>query len=102
MGTPRRLVLWRILLPASLPASLTGLRIALGFTFVIGIATEMLAANSGIGKLIFIYGESGAYDFMFAAILALVCAVYAVDTALARLTTFLLRWQDTEPRPVGA
>jgi ABC-type nitrate/sulfonate/bicarbonate transport system permease component len=102
MGTPPRLVLWRVLLPASLQASLTGLRIALGFTFVIGVATEMLAANSGIGKLIFIYGESGAYDFMFAAILALMCAVYAADTALLRLTTFLLRWQDTEPPPVHA
>ena len=64
-------MLWRILLPASLQASLTGFRIALGFTFVVAIATEMLAANSGIGKLIFIYGDSGAYDFMTAAVLAL-------------------------------
>ena len=96
MGTPGRVVLWRILLPASLPASLTGLRIALGFTFVIGIATEMLAANSGIGKLIFVYGESGAYDFMFAAVLALVCVVYGADLALLRLTAYLLRWQERE------
>ena len=96
MGTPDRVVLWRILLPASLQESLTGLRIALGFTFVIGIATEMLAANSGIGKLIFLYGESGAYDFMLAAVLALVCVVYCVDAALLRLTAHLLRWQETD------
>jgi len=96
------MLLWRILLPASLQASATGLRIALGFTFVIGIATEMLAANSGIGTLIFIYGESGAYDFMFAAIFALICAVYVADTALVRVTAFLLRWQDTEPGQMGA
>ncbi len=98
MGTPGRLVLWRILLPASLQASLTGLRIALGFTFVIGIATEMLAAGSGIGKLIFLYGESGAYDFMFAAVLALVCVVFLVDAGLLRLTAHLLRWQETDAK----
>ena len=98
MGTPDRVLLWRILLPASLQSSLTGLRIALGFTFVIGVATEMLAANSGIGKLIFIYGDGGAYDFMFAALGALMCVVYVVDAVLLRLTGHLLRWQENEPR----
>ncbi len=96
MGTPDRAILWRILLPASLPASLTGLRIALGFTFVVAIATEMLAANSGIGKLIFVYGESGAYDFMFAAILSLVGVAFLADAGLLRLTAYLLRWQERE------
>ena len=49
---------------------MTGLRIALGFSFVLAISSEMIAANSGIGKLIFMYGENGAYDYMFAAIAA--------------------------------
>lgn len=95
MGTPARVLLWRVLLPASLHSSLTGLRIALGFTFVIGVATEMLAANSGIGKLIFIYGESGAYDSMFAAVLAIVCVAYLADAVLLQVTGHLLRWQES-------
>ena len=98
MGTPRRQLLWRILLPASMQASLAGLRIALGFTLVIGISTEMIAANSGIGKLIFLYGESGAYDYMFAAVLALVTIVYLADAGLLRLTDHLLRWVDPDQR----
>jgi NitT/TauT family transport system permease protein len=92
MGTPRHALLWRVLLPASLQASLAGLRIALGFTFVSGISTEMIAANSGIGRLIFQYGESGSYDYMFAAVLTLVTVVFLADAALVRLTDFLLRW----------
>jgi NitT/TauT family transport system permease protein len=92
MGTPRHALLWHILLPASLQASLAGLRIALGFTFVSGISTEMIAANSGIGRLIFQYGESGAYDYMFAAVLTLVSLVFLADAALVRLSNHLLRW----------
>jgi NitT/TauT family transport system permease protein len=98
MGTPRGAILWRILLPASMQASLAGLRIALGFTFIIGISTEMIAADTGIGKLIFIYGESGAYDFMFAAVLALITTVYLADAGLQRLTDVILRWQEPVAR----
>jgi len=57
-----------IFLRHALPDIMTGLRIALGFSFVLAISSEMIAANSGIGKLIFMYGENGAYAYMFAAI----------------------------------
>ncbi len=96
MGTGRVAMHWRILLPAAMRPTLTGVRTALGFSFIIGIATEMLAANLGIGKLIFQYGESGAYDYMFAAVLALMSVVYGIDAALLRLINHLLRWQDDD------
>ena len=47
----------------------TGIRIALGFCFVLTISAEMIAARTGIGKLIFLYGENGAYAYMFGGIL---------------------------------
>lgn len=101
MGTGRWAMRWRILLPAALRPTLTGVRTALGFCFIIGIATEMLAANLGVGKLIFLYGESGAYNYMFAAVLVLMLVVYGVDSALVRVSTHLLRWQDNERVGVG-
>ena len=96
MGTGRSAMTWRILLPAAMRPTLTGIPTALGFSFIIGIATEMLAANLGIGKLIFQYGESGAYDYMFAAVLALMSVVFVIDAALLRLINHLLRWQDDD------
>jgi NitT/TauT family transport system permease protein len=98
MGTSERRLLWKILLPASLHAILTGLRIALGFSFVIAIAGEMIAANSGIGKLMFIYGESGSYDYMFAAVTAIVALAYVADRLTVALSNRLLRWDDIESR----
>jgi ABC-type nitrate/sulfonate/bicarbonate transport system permease component len=98
MGTSRRRLMWKILLPASLHAILTGLRIALGFSFVIAIAAEMIAANAGIGKLMFIYGESGSYDYMFAAVTAIVALAYAADRLTVAISNRLLRWDDIENR----
>lgn len=95
MGTPRREVLIRILLPASLPSILSGIRIALGFSFVLTLSAEMIAAKSGIGKLIYLYGENGAYAHMFAGIAAVVVLAYSADRALLRAERHLLRWHDS-------
>ena len=46
MGTPRHLILWRILLPGALLSIFTGVRIALGFCFVLTISAEMIAAKT--------------------------------------------------------
>lgn len=95
MGTPRRLIHWRVLLPASLLSILTGVRIALGFCFVLTISAEMIAAKTGIGKLIFLYGENGAYAHMFGGLLAVVIVAYAADRALLAAMAHFLRWHDS-------
>jgi NitT/TauT family transport system permease protein len=95
MGTPRWKILWRVLLPASLHPILIGVRIALGFCFVLTISAEMIAAKSGIGKLIFFYGESGAYAYMFGGLAAVVVVAYAADRALLAAMHHLLRWDDS-------
>jgi NitT/TauT family transport system permease protein len=95
MGTPHRLILWRILLPSSLLSIFTGVRIALGFCFVLTISVEMIAAKSGIGKLIFLYGENGAYAYMFGGLLAIVVVAYAADRTLLATMNYFLRWHDS-------
>lgn len=94
MGTPPRQVLTRVLLPAALPAVLTGTRIALGFSFVLTISAEMIASTDGIGRLIFMYGENGAYPFMFAAIGVVVVVAFVADRLFLALMRLLLRWHE--------
>ena len=93
MGTGRKDLMWLVQLPASMHGILTGARIALGFSFVIAVAAEMIAAKIGIGKLIFMYGENGSYDYMFAAVVAIVAVACLADALLVALTDHLLRWQ---------
>jgi ABC-type nitrate/sulfonate/bicarbonate transport system permease component len=95
MGTPRYAILWRILLPGALLSILTGVRIALGFCFVLTISAEMIAAKSGIGKLIFLYGENGAYAYMFGGLLAVVIVAYGADRLLLAGMHYFLRWHDS-------
>jgi NitT/TauT family transport system permease protein len=94
LGTPNWKMLFRVLLPASSHAILTGTRIALGFSFIITIAAEMIVANYGIGKLMFQYGDSGAYNYMFAAIITVVVVAYLADRALLAFNNHILRWQE--------
>ncbi|HVY59423.1 MAG TPA: ABC transporter permease [Xanthobacteraceae bacterium] len=95
MGYSRRQMLWRIFLPHALPDIMTGLRIALGFSYVLAISSEMIAATSGIGKLIFMYGENGAYSYMFAAIACVVVVAYLGDRLLLWMTRRCLKWHDS-------
>jgi NitT/TauT family transport system permease protein len=95
MGTARSRILTRILVPAAALSILTGVRIALGFSWVLTISAEMLAAKTGIGKLIFLYGENGSYAYMFAGILAIVAVAYAADRLMVRIIRRALRWHES-------
>jgi ABC-type nitrate/sulfonate/bicarbonate transport system permease component len=95
LGTRPREMLLRVFLPHALPDIFAGLRVALGFSFVLAISSEMIAATNGIGKLIFMYGENGAYDYMFAAIGCVVVVAFLADRLLLVLTGKCLRWHES-------
>jgi ABC-type nitrate/sulfonate/bicarbonate transport system permease component len=95
LGTSPRNMLWRVFLPHALPDIFTGLRIALGFSFVLAISSEMIASSNGIGKLIFMYGENGAYDYMFAAIACIVIVAFLADRLMLIVTKRCIRWHES-------
>ncbi|MBW3564164.1 MAG: ABC transporter permease [Acidobacteria bacterium] len=58
-------VLVRVVFPASLPSILTGLRIALGISWLVLVAAEMIAVDSGLGYLIIDARNAGKrYDLV--------------------------------------
>jgi NitT/TauT family transport system permease protein len=95
LGASRRQLLWRILLPHALPDIFTGLRIALGFSFVVAISAEMIASTAGIGRLTFMYGENGSYDYMFAAVASIVLVAFLADRAILAVGAMCLRWHES-------
>jgi ABC-type nitrate/sulfonate/bicarbonate transport system permease component len=95
LGTSAREMLLRVYLRHALPDILTGFRIALGFAFVIAVSSEMIASTSGIGKLIFMYGENGSYDYMLAAISCVVVIAFLVDRCVLAASRRVLRWHDS-------
>ena len=102
LGTSERKMLSLIYLRHALPDIFTGLRIALGFSFVLAISAEMIASTNGIGKLVFMYGENGAYSYMFAAIGCIVIVAFLADRAMLAVTGWCLRWHESSLRPETA
>ena len=63
-------LLRKIVFPAALPQILIGLRIALGIAWLVIVAGEMIAVDSGLGYLVIDSRNSGKrYDLVVAAML---------------------------------
>jgi len=52
LGTSKSAVLWRVILPSSMPAILDSLRLILGWAWTYVIVAELVGASSGIGYTI--------------------------------------------------
>lgn len=80
---------WQVFLYVTLPASvgfiLTGMRVALGNSFMTVISAEILSANTGLGYLIYSSRVFFRADVMFAAILLLGAMGFAADRLFAVL-----------------
>jgi NitT/TauT family transport system permease protein len=75
----------RVILPAALPRVLTGLRVALGVAWLVVVAAEMIAVDSGLGYLVIDSRNAGKrYDLVVAAMLLIGLIGLALNT-LVRL-----------------
>jgi NitT/TauT family transport system permease protein len=87
-------LLTKVLLPAALPQILIGLRIALGIAWLVVVAAEMIAVDSGLGYLVIDSRNSGKrYDLVVAAILMIGVIGLVLDLAFRRLEKLRsVRW----------
>ena len=63
-GASRGEMLKRIAIPTALPSIFTGLRLSLGSSWMALVAAEMLAANKGLGYMIYISRSLGRADLI--------------------------------------
>jgi ABC-type nitrate/sulfonate/bicarbonate transport system permease component len=80
-ATPAQ-VYTRIYLPAMLPLILTGLRLGLIFCIIGVLLAEMYASRSGIGRLIFSWGEAYQIPELMAGILLVSLLTIAINEAM--------------------
>ncbi len=93
LGASRRDLFRYVVLPAALPAIITGLRLAFALSFFVIVAAEFIAADSGLGYLI-----NDARTFFLVSQMLLGAAVIGIigfvfNWALRRLEARLLRWR---------
>lgn len=73
----------RVILPGVLPQVLTGLRLAIGITWIVLVPCEMLGVQAGLGYFILDTRDRLAYDQLMAVVLMIGILGYMLD-ALAR------------------
>lgn len=90
-GAGAMAVLRRVVLPASLPAVLGGLRISLNSVIHVTIAVEIVSAVSGLGALIWLSWEVLRVDRLYATLV--VIAIIGVGS------TWLVEWMSRRLAP---
>jgi NitT/TauT family transport system permease protein len=82
----------RVILPASVPYILSGVRIGIGTAFIVVIVSEMIAVNNGLGFRILEAREYFWSDKIIAGMITIGMLGLAIDIAMNRLNNYLLRW----------
>jgi sulfonate transport system permease protein len=90
---PLALVL-RILVPAALPAWLTGVRGGLGLAWMFVIAAELMGASEGLGYLLLDGQMTGNAAQILGALVLFALLGKLSDSLLVALTRPLVAWQD--------
>jgi NitT/TauT family transport system permease protein len=94
MGLGRTALFRKVILPASVPAVFTGVRLAAAISLLVLIAAEMVGARSGLGYLI----NSAQFNFeipdMYAGIVTLSIIGLALNAVLRWIELRLSRWRE--------
>lgn len=88
-------IMRRVILPGALPQMFSGFRVASSMAFLLIVASEMIAANEGLGFLIMYSQRTFRPDMMFAGVLTIAVLGFAVDRSINLAGHRLLKWQDT-------
>ena len=94
MGASRLRMLWDVVLPSAMPELLNGVRTALALSFILLVASELIAAQRGFGFLIGSLGANGTYDAMYAVVLTVAFLGFAADRVYLVITKRALAWRE--------
>jgi NitT/TauT family transport system permease protein len=79
-------MLWRVILPGILGSIVTGMRLAIGISWIVLVPCEMLGVHAGIGYFILDTRDRLAYDELMATVLAIGIIGYGLDLAARSIT----------------
>ncbi len=94
LGASETEVLREVVIPASLPEILHGIRVALALSFILMVSSELIIANDGIGFLIGFLGEAGDFRGMFAGAITIAMIGFLADRLYLAITNRLLAWRE--------
>jgi len=94
LGTPPRMLLLRVVLPAALPYIFTGLRVGISIGWVLVIVAEMLAVKGGIGYTMWTAYQFVRIDLIIAAMFTVGFLGLVSDRILLMISQWMSRWSS--------
>ena len=85
MGATDKGIMWKIIIPAAIPDMLTGLRLAVGISWIILVPAEMLGVPDGLGYFILDTRDRFRYDQLMATIVTIGAIGYLLDSVMRLL-----------------
>jgi NitT/TauT family transport system permease protein len=82
----------KVVLPASLPGIFTGLRLGLGFAWVVIVVGEMTGVQTGLGAMIMDARQLSRTEIVIAGMAVIGVAGFLSDYAVVLLGRRLLAW----------
>jgi NitT/TauT family transport system permease protein len=92
LGVSRTALFPKVVLPSALPGIFTGLRLGLGFAWVVIVVGELSGVRVGLGAMIENAREVSRTDVVIAGMIVIGLAGYLSDQAIRALSRRMLRW----------
>jgi NitT/TauT family transport system permease protein len=92
LGVSPTAVFWKVVLPAALPSIFTGLRLALGFAWVVIVVGEMTGVQTGLGAIIMEARQLSRTEIVISGMVTIGLLGFLSDQAVQALGRRLLRW----------
>lgn len=94
LGATPTEVFGRVIVPLTVPHILTALRVALGVSWATLVASELVAAQRGLGSMIQNASTYFLLDVIYVGIICIGVVALLMDLALRRLSARFLAWQE--------
>jgi NitT/TauT family transport system permease protein len=97
LGANRRQIFAKVVLPASLPSIMTGLRLGMGLAWMVIVAAEIFpGTRAGLGYMIVTSHQVAQYEYAFAAIIMIGIIGLAINSVLLIVSKRVSRWEALE------
>ncbi len=94
LGATDREIFLKVIIPLTVPHMLTALRVALGVAWATLVASELIAAQQGLGAVIQNAASFFQLDIIYVGIICIGFIALAMDLVLRTVTRRLVSWQE--------
>jgi NitT/TauT family transport system permease protein len=90
-------IFWRVIVPLSIPHVLTAMRVALGVSWATLVASELIAAQRGLGAVIENASNYFQLDTIYMGIICIGLIALLMDSCVRAVALRAVKWQERIP-----